>query len=75
MEGAVPALALLACPVGMGLMMWLMGRHGKGKGKEDGGDNAATAAALREEQRRIAAQIEGLEDDERREDNRMPTGS
>lgn len=58
MEGALITLALLACPVGMGLMMWFMG-----KGMKQGGNNNAAAGQpksveqLREEQTRLEAEI------------------
>lgn len=57
-------LALLACPVAMGIMMWVMGR---GMRKQEKPVPPATAAqppsieALRDEQRRIAAQIDALD--------------
>lgn len=49
MEGALLAVAVLACPVGMGLMMWMMMRN-DGKGGEsrttqaDYGDETASLA-------------------------------
>lgn len=49
-------LALLACPIGMGLMMWFMG-----KGMMGGKKDEATVAELREEQRRLSAEVERLE--------------
>ncbi len=56
-------LALLACPVGMGLMMWFMG-----KGMKQGNDQAGGARAqpksveqLREEQSRLEAEIASRE--------------
>lgn len=58
MEGVVVALAILACPVGMGLMMWFMAkgmRRGKRAGPRDLDD-------LRDEHRRLGEQIERLED-------------
>jgi hypothetical protein len=67
MEGVVVALALLACPVGMGLMMWFMG---KGM-KKDGGQSRSAAASLddlRDEQARLSAQIDQLEASERARD-------
>ena len=58
MENALLALPLLACPVGMLLMMWMMGRHRhSGQGRSD----ASSVADLRAQQRRISAQIDRLE--------------
>lgn len=57
MEGVLVALAILACPVGMGLMMWFMAkgrRGGKHEEPRDLGD-------LRDEHRRLGEQIEHLE--------------
>lgn len=62
MEGALLLVAVLACPVGMGLMMWFMGRGMK--------QNNSTSAQpksveqLREEHRRLEAQIATREADE-----------
>lgn len=66
-------LALLACPVGMGLMMWWMGRgHKQESPVEDG-----ALPDLKAEQARIAAKIDALEQEraaaEPRE--RTPAGS
>ena len=60
-------LALLACPVGMGLMMWWMSRN-MNHGQDD---QAAKPAApddveqLRDEHARLTAQIDQLERTER----------
>lgn len=54
MEGAVAALALLACPVGMGLMMWFMSR-GKKEGSEE---DRPSLDELRAEHQRISSEIE-----------------
>jgi len=58
-------LAVLACPVGMGLMMVFMGRGMRGGAKQSGGrDTAADADSLAEmkaEQARLAEKIEALE--------------
>ena len=57
MEFLAP-LALLACPVGMGLMMWFMSR-GMGDRKRD--TQPGSIEDLRAEQARLAAQVERLE--------------
>lgn len=55
MAEAFYALALLACPVGMGLMMWFMMRGAKGaKGA------APDALASPDEVRRLRAEVESL---------------
>ena len=57
MEGILVALAILACPVGMGLMMWF-----KAKGMR--GDKARRPMELddlRDEHRRLGSEIERLE--------------
>lgn len=59
MENGLLGLAALACPVGMGLMMWFMGK-GMRKGAKDA---PSSVEELREEHRRLGAEIERLEDD------------
>ncbi len=58
-------LALLACPIGMGLMMVFMGRGMRGGMKQnDGRQNDADGSPLAEmkaEQARLAEKIEALE--------------
>lgn len=61
MEALIPSFALLACPIGMGLMMWFMMRGPKGGSAHPGG-RSTLVADLREEQRRIAAEIDRLEE-------------
>ncbi len=61
MESILLALAFLACPVGMGLMMWFMA---KGMRKEPRAVQLAAAASveqLREEHRRLGAELERVE--------------
>lgn len=57
-------LALLACPVGMGLMMWFMSR-GIGGRKRD--DQARDTADLRAERDALDKQIAQLERSEQRD--------
>ena len=60
MEGLLLGLAVLVCPVGMGLMMWFMA---KGARKQPQSDERAPAdiAALRAEHRRLGDEITHLE--------------
>ena len=61
MESILLPLALLACPVGMGLMMWFMA---KGMRKEPAAEQPRVAAGveqLREEHRRLGAELERLD--------------
>lgn len=67
LPGALTPLVLLACPVGMGLMMWMMARGSK---KDKQSDRQALAESptepvslelLREEHRRLSEQIDRLQ--------------
>ena len=56
------ALVFLACPIGMGLMMWFMAR---GTRKEPRAPRGASVEQLREEHRRLGAELERVEARER----------
>ncbi len=58
---ALLILALLACPVGMGLMMWFMGKNMKGEQKLNGESRPRSVTQLRAEESRLAAEIDRLE--------------
>jgi hypothetical protein len=60
MESVLPALALLACPVGMGLMMWVMSRGMPGRDREE----HRSVDQLRAEQERLSREIARLEQDQ-----------
>jgi hypothetical protein len=58
---ALLPLAVLACPLGMGLMMVFMAK-GMGSGKKDPHEaEPGELEALRAEQQRLAAEVERLE--------------
>jgi hypothetical protein len=61
MENVLPALALLSCPVGMGLMMWFMA---KGM-RNDRPSRGTSLEDLRAEPRRLSAELDAAERDRR----------
>ncbi len=70
MEALLPTLALLACPVGMGLMMFFMARGSRSKQGDSApaaersvttGDHPMSMEVLREEHRRLGEEIDRLE--------------
>lgn len=64
MDGALLALALLACPLGMGLMMWFMGRGmRKPEVATAKDDHDPSLAELKAEQAKLNDAIEQLEQD------------
>ena len=58
MESVLLIAVLLACPVGMGLMMWFMARSPK---KPAAGDRSVSVAELRSEQQRLETAISDAE--------------
>ena len=70
MEALLPALILLACPVGMGLMMFFMARGTRSKPADRASITRPPSASaehpmslevLREEHRRLGEEIERLQ--------------
>lgn len=59
MPEGLSALALLACPVGMGLMMWLMMRGGRGSSTAAAGHEKEMAQLRADVERLRAAQDHG----------------
>jgi len=59
METVLFGAAALACPVGMGAMMWFMARGMKNKKEEP---SPASVDTLREEHRRLGIEIEPMEE-------------
>jgi hypothetical protein len=59
MESVLLGFAVLACPVGMGLMMWFMAKGTRSGSKSDRG--VASLEELQAEHRRLGSEIERLE--------------
>lgn len=70
METVLVAAAVLACPIGMGAMMWFMGK-GTRKDKP-AADQPDTAADLRAEHARLGAEIDRLDQGRNGRDVRPP---
>jgi hypothetical protein len=65
METVLVALAALACPVGMGAMMWLMAKGMRKDGRSQERAPAPSVEMLREEHRRLGEQIDRMETGDR----------
>lgn len=60
MEGILLAALVLACPVGMGLMMWMMSKGmmgGKRSEEESAGPGEPSLSDLRDEHERLGTEI------------------
>jgi hypothetical protein len=62
MDTVLITLAALACPIGMGAMMWFMARGMREK--RDGSTPPPSLETLREEHRRLGGEIDRLEQEE-----------
>lgn len=62
---ALYALALLACPLGMGAMMWFMMRRDKGTGQAAPSQPSATPPATEAELVALRAELDQLQAEER----------
>jgi hypothetical protein len=62
MESVLLGLAVLACPIGMGLMMWFMAK-GMRSGSKPDSKRATSLEELQAEHRRLGAEIDRLERD------------
>jgi hypothetical protein len=61
MDTALVALVALACPIGMGLCIWMMARGMRGSGKKQASEAQPSVAELRAERDRLSAEIERAE--------------
>jgi hypothetical protein len=66
MEGLLLLVPLLACPIMMVAMMWLMGKGMSGGKKEPTSEAEPTVADLRGERDRLSAEVERREAEEER---------
>jgi cell division protein FtsB len=75
MESVLIGVAVLACPVGMGLMMWFMAKGMRGEGgKEQQQQSAGEIEQLRSEQARLAAEVDRLERERARDGEPVAPG-
>ena len=61
MKEALLSLAFVACPVGMGLMMWFMARGQRKQRRSTAPPVTTSIEQLREEHRRLGAELERLD--------------
>jgi cell division protein FtsB len=62
MENLLLALAVLACPVGMGVMMWVMIKGQRNGDAQNRPAQNASLEQLRAEQQRLDSEIERLKE-------------
>ncbi len=62
MESILLSVAFLACPLGMGLMMWFMAKGMRKNSAPAQPPHHASVEQLREEHRRLGEELERLDD-------------
>ena len=65
MESLLIGAAALACPIGMGAMMWFMGKGMRRDERPPDSQVAPSLEQLREEHQRLGEQIDRMQDDDR----------
>lgn len=70
MQALLNSLVLLACPLGMGLMMWMMMRMGGGNGEKSQNQPATMSPAQQAEFAQLRTELDQLRADNTGEETR-----